>query len=394
MFFNEPSFFFSLTRISLICLLSFFLLDIKALISPKKKIFLILIMLWALLIIHSNYDFKLTIYFTSTILIPFITISTIDQKIEDVMIKYITIILIVSIFFYLSLYMYKNMFTILNIFFWNTSDILVDNKYYDLLTNTTNYIYHNGFRLGTRPLNPISLANFLSMIIIGSIFFLKDHPVKYFFFTIIFVIFINTGSKGPLLSLICSLIIIFLLFRKRFYITLMISFFIALLLQFGAEKYGSQKWDTISRLIEFTNPDSYDKSTNERKEVYKYFYSELKKNTLTNDFLVKCSFAKEEKSLKNCKFIGKSNFYHNLYMEIFSLGKFFFIIFISILIIPIYYLFKNYNHLKKSSINQYFYGLFFYFIIEAIFSGFLPREEYLFFLIAIIINQNNRLLLK
>ena len=371
-------------------------------------------MLCALLIIHSNYDFKLTIYFTSTIFIPFITISTIDQKIEDVIIKYITIILIVSIFFYLSLYMYKNMFTISNVFFWNSGDILSDDKYAGLLTDTSNYIYHNGFRLGTRSLNPISLANFLSMIIIGSIFFLKDHPVKYFFFTIIFFIFINTGSKGPLLSLICSLIIIFLLFRKRFYITLMISFLFAILLQFGAEKYGNQKWDTISRFIEFTNPDT-DKSTKERLLVYKYFFSELKKynskafltndinapstNDInapsTNDNLLNCSLIiDEEKSPKICKSIGKSNFYHNLYMETFSLNKFFFIIFISILIMPIYYLFKNHNHLKKSPINQYFYGLFFYFIIEAIFSGFLPREEYLFFLIAIIINQNNRLLLK
>jgi hypothetical protein len=294
--------------------------------------------------------------------------------------------------------MYKNMSMILNVFFWNSSDILSDDKYTGLLTNTSNYIYHNGFRIGTRSLNPISLANFLSMIIIGSIFFLKDHPVKYFFFTIIFLILINTGSKGPLLSLICSLIIIFLLFRKRFYITLMISFLFAILLQFGAEKYGNQKWDTISRFIEFTNPDR-DQSTKERIFVYKYFFSKLKKNNLiepsTNDILVNCSLiTDEEKSPKICKSIGKSNFYHNLYMETFSLNKFFFIIFIFLLIMPIYYLFKNYNHLKKSPINQYFYGLFFYFIIEAIFSGFLPREEYLFFLIAIIINQNNRLLLK
>jgi hypothetical protein len=389
-YFNQESFFFSIIRITLILLLSVFLLDFKNIFSKKKNIILCLGISSSLIIVFLNYDLRLAVYFICTILIPFCVIISIDFNLDNSLIKILTIFLVLSIFCFLLFYFQSRLFIISNIFFWSEDNFTKLDQFKGVLTNTVDYFYHNGFRLGIKSLNPISLANFISMTVIGIIFFSKRTFIRFIILIILFIAFINTGSKGPFLSLLFTLLIIFFLFKRNFIKLIVISFLFASSLQFGIEQFGNQKWDLFNRMSELVKKDSFDRSKNERIFAYKFFLKENKLINLSKNFMIETN--EDTKSLNNN--LGKSNFYHNLYLELYSLNKFFFVIILLMLSQPILFLFKNYDCLKKKSINQYLYGLFFYFLIEAIFSGFYPREEYLFFLLALIINQNSRLVSK
>lgn len=351
------NFFLSLLRYSLILfsILVIFFLSYKKNIS-FEHIFFTIILIFFSISIFQNYTFYNLIIFVISILIPFFFSNYLENKFDINFIKYLTLILLFNIIIYLIIYFYVNHSVIYTILFEIKDDTI--------RTDTSNYFYHNGFRIGSISLNPISLANYISVVILGLLVSFKNQKNIIFIYFIVFMIFLNTGSRGPLLSLILTLFIGQKFFKTPFLMLALVLIF-CFITQFIANEFVDQSRDTVSRFINSINAEStsFDKSASDRIENYKCIYNE-------------CSPT-----------IVQTNFYHNLFLETYSISYLYFFFFCIMISVPFYYLYKKINFILKDQVSIYFYLIFIYFLIESMFSGFMPREEFLFFSLAMILNR-------
>jgi hypothetical protein len=352
------NFFFSLLRYSLLIfsiLLIFFLSQKKPI--SFEHIFFTALLFFLSISILQNYTFFNFKIFVISILIPFFFSNYFENKFDVNFIKYLTLTLIFNIIFYLISYIYINHSVLYTILFEIKDDTI--------RTDTTNYFYHNGFRIGSISLNPISLANYLSIVILGLLTAFKQKKIVIFIYFIIVMIFLNTGSKGPFLSLIFTTIIGHKFFKIPFW-TFILALIICIIAQYISNEFVDQSRDTISRFynsfLSENNPN-FDKSTSDRVSNYNCIIHNCTPTVMT------------------------TNFYHNLFLETYSLGYLNFFFFCIIVFTPFYLLYKKFNFISNDRVSIYFYLIFIYFLIESMFSGFMPREEFLFFSLAMIINR-------
>ena len=352
------NFFFSSLRYSLLLfsILLIFFLSYKKNIS-FEHIFFTMILIFFSIIILQNYSYFNFITFLISILIPFFFSNYFENKFDTNFIKYLTLILFFNIIIYLIIYIYFYHSVIYTILFEIKDDTF--------RTDTSNYFYHNGFRIGTSSLNPISLANYLAIVTLGLLITFKNQKNIIFIYFIVLMIFLNTGSRGPFLSLILTIIIGQKFFKIRIWIFTLVLIF-CLITQFTSYDFTDQTRDTISRFINIPvseESSSFDWSVSDRIENYKCIIDE-------------CSPT-----------VVQTNFYHNLLLETYSIGFLSFFLFCIVIVTPLYYFYKKINLILNDRVSIYFCLIFIYFLIESMFSGFMPREEFLFFSLAMILNR-------
>ncbi|MBD1165292.1 hypothetical protein IDH04_00260 [Pelagibacterales bacterium SAG-MED10] len=352
------NFFFSLLRYSLLLfsILLIFFVSYKKNVSFEHIFFTSLLIFFSISILQ-NYTYFNFIIFIISIFIPFFFSNYFENKFDINFIKYLTLILFFNIIIYLIIYIYINNSVLYTILF--------EIKDETIRTDTSNYFYHNGFRIGSVSLNPISFANYLAVVILGLLTVFKNQKNIIFIYFIILMIFLNTGSRGPFISLILTIIIGQKLFKTPFSIFISVLIF-CLITQFASSEFVDQSRDTISRFYNsFISHESgnYDKSASDRVSNYK---------CLLDD----CSPT-----------VVETNFYHNLLLETYSIGYLYFFLFCIMIASPFYYLYKKINFILNDKVSIYFYLIFIYFLIESMFSGFMPREEFLFFSSAMIFNR-------
>ena len=352
------NFFFSLLRYSLLIfsILLIFFLSYKKPISFEHIFFTALLIFFSISILQ-NYTYFNFIIFIISIFIPFFFSNYFENKFDINFVKYLTLILFFNIIIYLVIYIYINHSVLYTILF--------EIKDETIRTDTSNYFYHNGFRIGSVSLNPISLANYIVVVIFGLLITFKNQKNIIFIYFIILMIFLNTGSRGPFLSMILTIIIGQKLFKTPFWIFTSVLIF-CLITQLISSELIDQSRDTISRFNNsFISEENanFDKSASDRVSNYK---------CLIDD----CSPT-----------IIQTNFYHNLLFETFSISYLYFFLLFIMIVTPFYYLYKKINFILNDKVIIYFYFIFIYFLIESMFSGFMPREEFLFFSVAMILNR-------
>ena len=351
LFLNMNSSYFSLSRYILIIFSIIFLIKNIRFKFYNEFIPIIFFLFYLSYLIYFNYSDLLFLTFLISILLPCFLIYFIKFEIKNINYEYISYVLIFFIFFYILSYLY----------------ILSDEDVfkYIYLNSLNDELTLRGFRVGTLNLNPISLCMYCVVCYI----FIGFSKVKFklFFEFCLLMIIINTGSKGPFLSFIISTLVL-IIFRnnnlKKTLIRFLIFTVIATIL---TKSLIDQRNDIIGRIYNIYDKSYNDYALEQRIEAYKkYLLNTEKKET------------KEISEVTN-------NSFHNIFLEANYLD-FKFLIFMMIFFT---YYFRN-LYIKLNFQNSLIplQHLFILFFIQSLFSGFLPREEFLFIFLALLASKN------
>ena len=249
---------------------------------------------------------------------------------------------------------------------------------FELTHQIRNFFYKDivGIRVGSFNLNPISLC----MYCLITVFFFERSTLKFkeiFQFILIFSALI-TGSRGPFIGFFFSIILTSLIFIKK----INYYFIIKSLLLIFASSLINILYIIINKNLLLTNfyfSDALLRFLNmfvgkysDKADTFRY--------DIFNDFVL--GQKNIDVSLYDLK--GET-FYHNIFIESYKLFPPFLLLLI--LIIACTYLISLSKNFRKEKNNILLVFMFNFFLINSFYSGFLPRDEFLFISISLIFSQ-------
>ena len=249
---------------------------------------------------------------------------------------------------------------------------------FELTHQIRNFFYKDivVVRVGSFNLNPISLC----MYCLITVFFFERSTLKFkeiFQFILIFIALI-TGSRGPFIGFFFSIILTSLIFIKK----INYYFIIKSLLLIFASSLINMLYIIINKNLLLTNfyfSDALLRFLNMFVEKYSD-----KADTFRYDIFN--HFVLGQKNIDVLLYDLKGEtFYHNIFIESYKLFPPFLLLLI--LIIACTYLISLSKNFRKEKNNILLVFMFNFFLINSFYSGFLPRDEFLFISISLIFSQ-------
>jgi hypothetical protein len=231
-------------------------------------------------------------------------------------------------------------------------------------------------RVGSFNLNPISLC----MYCLITVFFFERSTLKFkeiFQFILIFIALI-TGSRGPFIGFFFSIILTSLIFIKK----INYYFIIKSLLLIFASSLLNMLYIIINKNLLLTNfyfSDALLRFLNMFVEKYSD-----KADTFRYDIFNHFVLGQKNIDVSLYDLKGET-FYHNIFIESYKLFPPFFLLLL--LIIACTYLISLSKNFRKEKNNILLVFMFNFFLINSFYSGFLPRDEFLFISISLIFSQ-------
>ena len=249
---------------------------------------------------------------------------------------------------------------------------------FELINQIRNFFYKDitVIRVGSFNLNPISLC----MYCLITVFFFERSTVKFkeiFQFILIFIALI-TGSRGPFIGFFFSIILTSLIFVKKINYYLIIK---SLILIFTSsllnilyviinKNFLLTNFYFSDALLRFLN--MFVMKYSDKADTFRY--------DIFNDFLL------DQKNIDASLYdIKGETFYHNIFIESYELFPPFLLLLI--LVIACTYLICLSKNFRKEKNNILLVFMFNFFLMNSFYSGFLPRDEFLFISISLIFSQ-------